>query len=81
MASDGAQDRGRTVDPADVDRVVGVDVVAELLSGFLDERSIPKWLYGVNAHLDYRRPVDVLQTGHLSEVIAAVEAEKSGAYA
>ncbi len=72
--------QGDVPDPANADRVVGIDTVVELLSGFLDERSIPKWLYGINAHLGDRRPVDVLQSGRLSEVIAAIEAEKSGAY-
>ena len=72
--------QGDLPDPANADRVVGIDAVVELLSGFLDERSIPKWLYGVNAHLADRRPVDVLVSGRLSEVIAAIEAEKSGAF-
>jgi hypothetical protein len=72
--------QGDLPDPANADRVVGIDAVVELLSGFLDERSIPKWLYGTNAHLGDRRPVDVLVSGRLSEVIAAVEAEKGGAY-
>lgn len=72
--------QGDLPDPANADRVVGIDAVVELLSGFLDERSIPKWLYGVNTHLNDRRPVDVLVSGRLSEVIAAIEAEKSGAF-
>ncbi|MET0396683.1 MAG: hypothetical protein ABW277_07665 [Longimicrobiaceae bacterium] len=72
--------QGDLPDPANADRVVGIDAVVELLSGFLDERSISKWLYGVNAHLADRRPVDVLVSGRLSEVIAAIEAEKSGAF-
>lgn len=72
--------QGDLPDPANADRVVGIDAVVELLSGFLDERSIPKWLYGTNAHLGDRRPVDVLVSGRLSEVIAAIEAEKSGAF-
>lgn len=72
--------QGDVPDPANADRVVGIDAVVELLSGFLDDRSIPKWLFGVNTHLGDRRPVDVLVSGRLSEVIAAVEAEKSGAF-
>ena len=64
-----------------VERLVGVDATIELLTGFLDDRSIPKWLSGTNAHLGDRRPIDVLTQGRLSEVIAAIEAEKSGAYA
>ncbi|HEU0077267.1 MAG TPA: hypothetical protein VFQ76_06435, partial [Longimicrobiaceae bacterium] len=67
--------------PENVDRIVGLDAVVELLSGYLEPSSVPKWLTGFNAHLGDRRPVDVLRQGSLSEVIAAIEALKSGSYA
>jgi hypothetical protein len=73
--------KGEATDASVVERLVGVDAAIELLTGFLDDRSIPKWLSGTNAHLGDRRPIDVLTQGRLSEVIAAIEAEKSGAYA
>jgi transcriptional regulator with XRE-family HTH domain len=63
------------------DRVVGLDAAVALLSGYLEPTSIPKWLMGHNAHLGDRRPVDLLREGNLSDVIAAIEALKSGAYA
>jgi uncharacterized protein (DUF2384 family) len=73
---------GRTAPgPENADRIVGLDTAVELLSGHLDRRSIPKWLMGTNAHLGDRRPIDVLRDGSLSEVIAAIEALKSGSYA
>lgn len=61
--------------------VVGLDTVVELLSGYLEPSSIPKWLLGHNAHLGGRRPIDLLREGNLSDVIQAIEALKSGAYA
>lgn len=73
---------GQTVPTADVaDRLVGLDTVVELLSGYLERDSIPKWLRGINAHLDNRRPLDLLRQGQLSPVIAAIEAMKSESYA
>ena len=72
---------GQSPDPENYDRIVGLDVVVDLLGTYLSRSSIPKWLNGVNAHLGDRRPVAVLRHGNLSEVIAAIEAEKSGAYA
>jgi hypothetical protein len=36
---------------------------------------------GYNAHLEDRRPVDLLREGNLSDVIAAIESLRSGAYA
>jgi transcriptional regulator with XRE-family HTH domain len=73
---------GRTAPSAEVaDRLVGLDAVIELLATHLEPESIAKWLRGVNAHLDNRRPLDLLRQGNLSTVIAAIEAMKSGSHA
>ena len=63
------------------ERIVGLDAAVALLSGYLEPSSIPKWLMGVNAHVGDRRPIDLLREGNLSDVIAAIEALRSGAYA
>jgi uncharacterized protein (DUF2384 family) len=80
-AQPGRWREGQAPDPENRDRIIGLDAVIALLSGFLAESSIPKWLNGVNAHLDNRRPISVLREGRVSDVIAAIEAQKSGAYA
>ncbi|MEX0892790.1 MAG: hypothetical protein WEB88_11525 [Gemmatimonadota bacterium] len=72
---------GQVPDPENRDRIIGLDAVIALLSGYLAESSIPKWLHGVNAHLDDRRPISVLREGRVADVIAAIEAQKSGAFA
>ena len=63
------------------DRVVALDAAVALLTGYLEPTSISKWLTGHNAHLAGRRPVELLREGNLSDVIAAIEALKSGSYA
>lgn len=73
--------RGEAPAPRNWEQLVGLDTVVSLLENFLDARSIPKWLRGVNAHLGDRRPIDVIRQGRLSEVVAAIEAEKAGAFA
>jgi hypothetical protein len=73
--------RGEAPAPRNWEQLVGLDTVVALLESFLDLKSIPKWLRGVNAHLGERRPIDVIRQGRLSEVIAAIEAEKAGAFA
>ena len=73
--------KGTPPGPDKAEQLLRLDVVIALLEGFLEPESIPKWLNGFNAHLDDRRPIDVLRTGRLSEVIRAIEAEKSGAFA
>jgi len=72
---------GQVPDPENRDRIIGLDAVIALLSGYLAESSIPKWLHGVNAHLNDRRPISVLREGRVADVIAAIEAQKSGAFA
>lgn len=72
---------GQEPDPENRDRIIGLDAVIALLSGFLAESSIPKWLTGVNAHLDNRRPMSVLREGRIADVIGAIEAQKAGAHA
>jgi DNA-binding transcriptional regulator YdaS (Cro superfamily) len=73
--------RGATPDPEHAQQLLGLDMAISLLSGFLEPDSVPEWLLGINAHLGHRRPVDVILEGKLSHVVAAIEAEKSGAYA
>jgi hypothetical protein len=73
--------RGEAPAARNWEQLVGLDTVVSLLEGFLDLSSIPKWLRGINAHLGDRRPIDVIRQGRLSEVVAAIEAEKAGAFA
>jgi hypothetical protein len=73
--------QGRNLEPHTAALLDAVGVTVTQLRGFLDDDAIPEWLRGSNAHLAHRTPLDVLRTGRLSEVIAAIEAEKSGAFA
>jgi hypothetical protein len=73
--------QGKNLEPETAALLDAVGVTVTQLRGFLDDIVIPDWLRGVNAHLGHRTPLDVLRTGRLSEVIAAIEAEKSGAFA
>jgi hypothetical protein len=40
-----------------------------------------KWLDGLNPHLGDSRPSDLLRNGRVAEVLAAIEADETGAYA
>jgi hypothetical protein len=73
--------QGKNLEPDTSALLDAVGTVVTQLRGFLDDAVIPAWLRGANAHLGHRVPLDVLKTGRLSEVIAAIEAEKSGAFA
>jgi uncharacterized protein (DUF2384 family) len=55
-------------------------VLARLLRIYSRETAL-KWLTGFNAHLGDRRPLDLLRTGRLSDVLDAVDAEEAGSFA
>jgi hypothetical protein len=73
--------RGGQADAANEERLRNLGTVVESLTGYLEPDAISDWLSGVNPHLGHRRPIDVLLAGHVTDVIAAVEAERRGAYA
>lgn len=73
--------RGQTPDPANAERLAGLDVVVELLDGYLSASRLPKWLAGANANLGNRTPLGMLRLRRLPDVIAAVQILKSGAHA
>ena len=62
-------------------RLIGLDAVLAALEQIFDPRIIPDWLLGVNAHLGDQVPLDVLREGRVAEVMAAVEAERTGSFA
>jgi len=55
-------------------------VMTRLLEVFHRETALD-WLQGINAHLRHRRPIDLLAEGRIVEVLGALEAEETGAYA
>lgn len=73
--------RGEPMGPENRALLQALDTTIALLAGFLNAATIPKWLRGTNAFLGNRRPIDVLRTGRLSEVVGAIEAEQSEAFA
>lgn len=62
-------------------KVEGVEFVLSRLLGIWERDTALKWLEGVNAQLGDRRPIDLLGAGRVAEVIQALEAEETGAYA
>jgi hypothetical protein len=55
-------------------------VISRLLLHFKPETA-RKWLLGFNAHLGDRRPIDLIASRRVAEVIAALEQDELGAYA
>jgi hypothetical protein len=61
--------------------LVDLDHIIARLQLIWDRQVIGDWLEGSNAFLDGARPIDVLQANGSVQVLEAIEAEASGAYA
>lgn len=72
---------GAPISSINATRLKAFETVVSMLVGFLSPTTIPKWLRGVNAHLNHMRPIDVLLNGRLSEVVGAIEKERAGTFA
>lgn len=73
--------RGAKADSTNQERINGLEYVVTRLRGFLAPGSEQKWLFGINAHLGNCRPIDLIESGRVAEVIAAVEQTELGSYA
>lgn len=73
--------RGEEPDAANRHKLAGLEFVIGRLLDIFPSETAAKWLTGLNAHLGNRRPLDLVADGRLAEVLAALEAEDTGAYA
>lgn len=73
----------KTEEPDEENRrtVEGLEYVLTRLLGVYDRESALEWLQGFNAHLGDRRPIDLIAAGRVLDVLPAIEAEETGAYA
>ncbi len=51
------------------------------LSDFYQTGTINRWLFGANPDLDGEQPMELLRQGRLPEVLMAIQAQTSGAFA
>lgn len=68
-------------DSANRMKVEAVEFVLCRLRQTMYPETALKWLEGFNAHLGNRRPVDLLAQGRVAEVLLAIQAHETGAYA
>ena len=73
--------RSEDPDAANRRKLEGLEFVLGRLLDVYERETAIKWLQGFNAHLRDRRPIDLLAAGRITEVLAALEAEETGAYA
>ena len=73
--------RDESPDPSNRRKLEAVEFALSRLSQTFGRETAVSWLYGLNAHIGDRRPIDLLAAGRVSEVLAAIEAEETGAFA
>lgn len=69
-----------TPGPETARRLLDLDHIVARVLLLWDRSLVEAWLTGANAHLDGRRPIDVLRLRGAAEVLAALDAEAQGAY-
>jgi hypothetical protein len=73
--------RGAGIDPLNAERVDLLELVWSSLLRLYDREAALAWLFGVNPSLGDRRPIDVIRAGHAEELMRAIRAERSDAFA
>lgn len=73
--------RGGGIDLANAERVDLLELVVASLLRLYPAEAAEQWLQGVNPHLGDRRPIDLVRAGRAQELLGAIGAERSGAFA
>ena len=73
--------RGQGIDAVNADAVDLLELVMSNLLRLYSQEAAVRWIVGVNPHLGDRRPLDLVRGGQSRELLDAIAAERSGAYA
>jgi len=73
--------RGAGIDPRNADRVDALEHVMSSLLRLYEPDAAREWLSGFNPQLGGRRPIDLIRLGRTRELLDAIAAERSGAFA
>jgi transcriptional regulator with XRE-family HTH domain len=73
--------RGQGIDPDNAERLDLLELAMSLLLREYEPPTAEKWLFGVNAFLRHRRPIDVIRQGRVEELLAAIRQERAESYA
>jgi transcriptional regulator with XRE-family HTH domain len=73
--------RGQGIDEDNAERLDLLELAMSSLLRMYAPSTAEKWLFGLNAHLRDRRPIDVIRQGRTDELLAALRQERAGSYA
>src|SRR5262252_11004748 len=66
--------RGAGIDPLNAEKIDLLELVWSNLRRLYDGDAARAWLFGLNPHLGDRRPIDVIRTGRVEELMRAIRA-------
>jgi hypothetical protein len=73
--------RGAGIDPLNAEKIDLLELVWANLLRLYEPAAARAWLFGLNPHLGDRRPVDVIRTGRVEELMRAIRAERADSFA
>lgn len=73
--------RGEAPDPMNSAKLEALEYAFGRLLRTFKPATAVKFLFGINAHLGNRRPIDLLMVGRVADVIGAIEQAEQGSYA
>jgi transcriptional regulator with XRE-family HTH domain len=73
--------RGSGIDPLNAEKVDLLELVWSNLLRLYERPAALAWLFGVNPLLGERRPIDLIRSGRTEELMRAIRAERSDAFA
>jgi uncharacterized protein (DUF2384 family) len=73
--------RGAGIDPLNAEKVELLELVWSSVLRLYDRDAALAWLFGVNPLLGDRRPIDLVRTGRIEELMRAIRAERADAFA
>ena len=73
--------RGSGIDPLNAEKVDLLELVWSNLLRLYDREAALAWLFGLNPTIGDRRPIDLIRTGRIEELMRAIRAERSDSFA
>ena len=73
--------RGAGIDPLNAEKVDLLELVWSNLRRLYESDAARSWLFGLNPHLGDRRPIDVIRSGRVEDLMRAIRAERAESFA
>lgn len=73
--------KGDNPDLINNDKLSGLNYILNLLLSYYQPETALQWFYGQNVLIGHARPIDLIKSNRMSEIIAALRQDIAGSYA